>query len=180
MCNWISYVEINNTIMFLTDDIVKKRLNEFKEFNKNWEEDIKGHGAIRWFYDNDFKGGISKEYEDFTSPSNFPKEIVEAIKDCKFKLISFNVHLLNDKAKKEHKEIEQKAWEEYHKIERQACEEYNKTSQQAWEEYLKIERQAYEKYYKIIQQAYKEYYKISQSTFWNLFKDVNNRREEWR
>jgi len=144
--------------MFLTDDIVKKRLNEFKEFNKNWEEDIKGHGAIRWFYDNDFKGGISKEYEDFTSPSNFPKEIVEAIKDCKFKLISFNVHLLNDKAKKEHKEIEQKAWEEYHKI----------------------ERQAYEKYYKIIQQAYKEYYKISQSTFWNLFKDVNNRREEWR
>ncbi|MFH1209482.1 MAG: hypothetical protein V1663_01710 [archaeon] len=105
MCNFISWTEVNNTNMFLTDDIVKNRLNEFKKFNSNYITDIKGHGAIKWFYDNDFKGGISKECEDFTHPSNFPKEIVEAIKDCKFKLIGHNTGLLNDKAKKEHKEI---------------------------------------------------------------------------
>ncbi|MFH1209483.1 MAG: hypothetical protein V1663_01715, partial [archaeon] len=109
MCNLISWIEVNNTIMFLTDDIVKKGLNEFKKYNNSWITDIKGHGAIRWFYNNDFKGGISKECEDFTSPSNFPKEIVEAIKDCKFKLIGFNIDLLNDKAKKEHKEVSQQA-----------------------------------------------------------------------
>ena len=47
------------------------------------QHDLTGHGAIRYYYDN-FKGGIDKECEDFSSPDNFPSEIVQDIKLGKF------------------------------------------------------------------------------------------------
>ena len=39
-----------------------------------------GHGAIRWFYELRDSIGLDKECRNFSSPLNFPKEIVKAIK----------------------------------------------------------------------------------------------------
>ena len=53
MCEFISWINYNDKIYFLTDDEINTpKGQELKKYlgNKYWE-DIKGHGAIRYYYD---------------------------------------------------------------------------------------------------------------------------------
>lgn len=82
MCDFVSWIEKDGTLWYLTTaDIQSKRGKELMDYTQN-RDDLKGHGAIRWFYD--LKGGIEKECIGFSSPGNFPAEIAEAIKQGKF------------------------------------------------------------------------------------------------
>ena len=83
MCDFISWIEKDGKLYYLTtEDIESKRGKEYRDYNPN-ADDIKGHGAIRWFYN--LKGGKEKECTDFTTPKGFPREIQKAIIQGKFR-----------------------------------------------------------------------------------------------
>ena len=192
MCDFISWKTHKGKLYFLTDDIVKLRLREFKQYNEGWKGDLLGHGAIDWFFNLPENCGVKGECTDFSSPKNFPKEIVLAIKECRMNLIGFNLNLLNDPARKEYNKIKQTAWKEYDKIKQTARKEYDEITQTAQKEYEKIrqatfrkeynkmEQTAWEKYDKIGQTAWEKYDKIRQTTFQKLFSNPKNRTEAWK
>ena len=156
MCEFISWVEHDGKNWFLTkNEINSDKGVELLEYC-GCREDLVGHGAIRHYYN--FSGGFDKELTDFSDPSRFPDEIVQALKDGLFEGVGMPMGILTPKARAKYDKIRQPAQTEYDKIE-----------QPAWAEYDKIE-----------QPARAKYDKIEQPAFWNLFKTPSNRIEAWR
>ena len=157
MCHFISWIEYKDEVYFLDD--TKLNTKEGKELLKaEYKDDLLGHGAIRHYYP-ELKGmGRDCECTDFSSPKNFPDEIVGAIKKGLFRGFSVCVDILT-----------KSAWAEYQKIEQLAYAEYKKIEQLAWAEYKKIE-----------QLAYAEYQKIQRPAFWDLAKQKKNRKRNWK
>lgn len=84
MCHFVSWIEKNRNVLFLTGDDVF-HTTRGKKLQK-WcgcSEDLIGHGAIRWYFE--CKNGYEYECFDFSTPKNFPKEIVKAIKSGKMR-----------------------------------------------------------------------------------------------
>ena len=83
MCDFVSWVEIKDRVLFLTDDNIKdwERAGDRPACPDKSER--VGHGAIRLFFGIDETDGINKECTNFSSPSNFPVPIAKAIKDGK-------------------------------------------------------------------------------------------------
>ena len=131
MCEFVSWVEKDGKVFFLTGEDVfeTKRGKELQKYCKS-ADDFPGHGAIRWYYN--FTGGTDKECTDFSSPDNFPNEIVAAIKSGKMRGLSIEEQLLTRPAWAEYEKIEQPAWAEYEKIEQLALAEYKKIRQSAF------------------------------------------------
>lgn len=119
MCEFISWIEKNNEILFLDyhDIYETKRGKELREFCVN-PDDLVGHGAIRHYYS--IVGGKERECTDFSSPKNFPPKIVAAIKAGKFAGLGVSEQLLNEPALAEYQKIQQPAWAEYQKIKQSA------------------------------------------------------------
>ena len=120
MCEFISWYESNGEVLFLTGDDVfnTKRGRELQKYSK---EDLCGHGAIVFYYDiRDTGKLIPKECTDFSSPKNFPDEIVAAIKAGKMRGLDISFSLLSDAALEEYKKMEEAAWAEYKKIKQAA------------------------------------------------------------
>ena len=123
MCNFISAVKRGEDYFYLTkDDLRGRRFAEFKKKNAVWYEDIKGHGAIEFFYP-ELKGE-HWECEDFSTPDNFPPCIVKDIKRGAFKGIGVCPDILNKEGMVEYEKVRQSAWEEYYKVKQLAREEY--------------------------------------------------------
>ncbi len=84
MCEFISWVEHENTLYYLTANLLNtKEGRDLKKFlGTAYAEDIKGHGAIERYF-----GIKGKHHEctDFSSPNNFPAEIVKAMKSGAFR-----------------------------------------------------------------------------------------------
>jgi hypothetical protein len=175
MCEFISYIEKNGEVLFLTGDDVfnTKRGKQLQKHCKS-ADDLTGHGAIRWYFgidDKPLEGGKEQECTDFSSPANFPEPIVKAIKAglmAGFKDGTPQELLTNP------------ALAEYEKIRIPARAEYLKIKKTAWAEYLKIKKTARAEYEKIRIPAWAEYLKIKNTAFWALFADVNNRNPKWR
>ncbi len=167
MCEFISWIEKNGKHYFLTsEDLASKRGKELRAHCRS-DDDLVGHGAIRWFY-GEFEGGIEHECTDFTNPNNFPEVIVSAILGGKFRGMGAPFGLLNDHALAEYEKIKQSARAEYEKIDQPARAEYKKIKQSARAEYKKID-----------QPARAEYKKIDQPAFWDLFAIEENRSSSW-
>jgi Fe-S cluster biosynthesis and repair protein YggX len=201
MCQFISWKEYEGKNYFLINEDL-----ETKEGKKLLKEDVKddlcGHGALTSYYPELVYKGTSHECSDFSSPYNFPKEIVKAIKQGKLSRIGICVEVLNvlgvkeyNKIKQpalaEYNKIEQSAWAEYNKIEQPALAEYNKIKQpalaeynkieqSAWAEYNKIKQPALAEYNKIKQSALAEYNKIEQNTFSKIVKQKKYRKDNWK
>lgn len=171
MCEFISAVEKDKKIYFLTADQVlgdSARAKAFREHCGNSSDYTPpGHGAIRWYYN--LVGGTDREYTDFSSPANFPPEIVESIKRGEMRGLGMAEGLLN-----------QSALAEYQRIEKPAYAEYRRIAQSAYDEYQRIEKQAYAEYERIEKPAHAEYQRIRQSSFWDLFAKPENRNPAWR
>jgi len=159
MCEFISAIKDKEDYFYLTkQDLKGKKFNEYKKFNVNWKEDIKGHGAIEYIYP-ELKGrGEHWECTNFSSPKNFPECIVDDIKKGNFEGIGICFDILNEKGRAEYNKIVQPAWAEYDKIVQPALAEYNK----------------------IVQPALAEYNKIVQHAFWKIAKQKKYRTKEWR
>ena len=167
MCEFISWIEKDGKNYFLTSaDLASKRGIELREHCGN-DDDLVGHGALRWYYGG-FEGGTKKECTDFSTPLNFPAEIVEAIKAGKFRGMGCPEGLLNSPAQAEFDKIRYAARAEYNKIVDAAGAEYKKIKDAAWAEYEKI-----------VDPAQAEYNKIINKTFWDLYMITENRNPAW-
>ena len=84
MCEFISVKKIGDKLYYLTaTDIESKRGKELRDWSQDYD-DLRGHGSVDFFYD--LKGkGESLEFTDFSSPRNFPPELVRAIITGKFR-----------------------------------------------------------------------------------------------
>ena len=199
MCEFISWIEYENKNYFLTDkDLESKEGKSLIKFlGNNFQEDIKGHGAIRTYFNGGnqelgkkLQWGEDKENTDLSSPDNFPPEIVLAIKEGRMSRIGMSLDLLNDKGKDkykkitdpalaEYKKIKDQALAEYNKITDPALAEYNKITDPAWAEYNKIKDPALAEYNKIKDQAWAEYNKIKYQAFWKIFSQKKYRNPLW-
>jgi len=152
MCHFISWIEYRDV-----------NTKEGKKLLKDeYKDDLLGHGAIRHYYP-ELKGmGKDCECTGFSSPKNFPDEIVKAIKRGLFRGFSVCDNILTKQAFAEYEKIKQPAFAEYKKIKQQAFAEYKKIKQPAFAEYEKIKQPAWAKYKKIEQQACAEYKNIQQ------------------
>lgn len=90
MCQFISWIEHDGKILFLTDDeLSTPRGYELREYlGRQFNNDIIGHGAIRWYYHLNYYEGFDHECTDFTDSKNFPSEITQAIKQGLFEKIA--------------------------------------------------------------------------------------------
>jgi hypothetical protein len=84
MCEFVSWVEHEDKLYYLTANLLNtKEGRDLKKFlGTAYAEDITGHGAIERYFG--IKGN-HHECDDFSSPKNFPKEIVEAMKAGAFR-----------------------------------------------------------------------------------------------
>ena len=130
MCEFVSWIEKDGKCYFLTAaDLASKRGKQLIKHCKN-DDDLVGHGAIRWFY-GEFKGGKDRECTDFSSPNNFPREIVTAMLEGKFRGMGSPLAVLN-----------RTALAKYEEIRRTARAKYKEIKQTAWAKYKEIEQAA--------------------------------------
>ena len=173
MCEFVSWIEEDNKVYYLDSKALKTK--EGKSLLKYLKDtyslcDLQGHGALRKYYP-ELKGK-NCECTDFSTPKNFPKEIVKSIKNMEMTSILFDntppLGLLNKKGQAEYEKIRHSAWAEYETI-----------RHSAWAEYKKIEQPARAEYEKIWHSAWAEYEKIEQKTLWDLFKQKKYRNKKW-
>ena len=184
MCKFISWVDVDGTLFYITDDDVNT--SNYQELLRKCgnNDDSLGHGFLREYFQLGGKG-IDKEVNNLTYIHLLPKQIISDIKKCKFEYITSIPDLLNGSAREEYDKKIRSAREEYDKIERSAWKEYIKIEElaikeSAKEEYDKITRSAIEKFIKIERSAWEEYNKIERSAFWNLFRNPDNRIDNWK
>ena len=168
MSNFISWIEYKDEILYMTDKNLEtsrgKKLSRDIGF-----EDIAGHGAIRSFFNIPDGKGTNRESTDFSTPDNFPQDIVRDVKKGLFTRCGVALQILTPPALAEYKEIEHSAWTKYKKIE-----------QPAWAEYKEIKYSAWAKYKEIGQPAWAKYKEIKHSAFWELAKIKKNRVKAWQ
>ena len=172
MCQFVSWIEFEGKNYFIKDEDLKTKegIDLRKYLGPQFKNDIKGHGACDKYFD--LKGkGEHKECTDFSTPKNFPKEIVNAIKQGKLIKIGYNLSLLNDKGKAKYKEIQQSAWAKYKEIQQSAWAKYEEIEQSAWAKYKEIQQPAWAKYKEIQQPAWAKYEEIQQPA-WAKYKEI--------
>ena len=168
MCNFVSWIRFEKKIYFLQNEDLDTK-DGLKLLIPDVVADLCGHGALRSFYPELKNKGVNEECEDFSTPKNFPKEIVTAIKRGNLSQKGICLAVLNEKGEAEYKKISQPALAEYEKIEQPAWAEYEKIRQTAWAEYRKIS-----------QTASAEYGKIEQPVFGKIIRQKKYRADNWK
>ena len=151
MCEFVSWIEYKDDVFFLTNDCLRTKEGKALRcyLKDQFGEDIKGHGAIRRYYNIPAGKGSNKECTNFSTPDKFPAKIVEAITTGHMSGIcgvALPVDILSGPA-----------WAEYEKIEGPALAEYEKIEGPALAEYEKIRGRA----------------------FWKIAVNPRNRVKEW-
>jgi hypothetical protein len=166
VCDFVSWFQKGDTVIFLTDDDLATKAGKKlkKELDDQFMNDIKGHGAIRRFYEInewDWPEGLQqKECEDFSNHNNFPTQIVEAIKNCQLTQIGILPDCVFTKAGL----VKVKADAEWEK----AGAEWEKADA----EWKKADAEW--------NKACAEWKKAGAVTKWKVFSSKNNRAKIWR
>ena len=150
MCEFISWIEHNGKILFLSDKELKtKRGYKLKEYlGDKLADDVSGHGAIAWYYKlPERNNGIHRECEDFSSPTNFPPVIVKAIKSGVFTEIGICKEIL---------------------------------TKPAWAQYAAVEKPALAQYEAVRKQALAQYDAVRKTAFWDLAAQPIKRIDAWK
>ncbi len=205
MCEFISWIETaDNKIYFLTGDQIHKtkKGQDLKKYCQ-CDDDLRGHGAIRRYYRLANHDGKERECTDFSTPDNFPDEIVKAIKEGGMwgfgvypkELLTAAAYAEYQKVKDaaeaeyqkvtapaeaEYQKVTDAAYAEYQKVTAAAYAEYQKVKDAAEAEYQKVTAPAYAEYQKVKAPAYAEYQKVKDAAFWDRFVDSNNRNPRWK
>ena len=194
MCEFISWTEYKGELYYLTNYELNMRPGiEFKKkLHNNFYGDIVGHGAIKEYFGLHHLRCTDFECTDFSTPDNFPKEIIEDFKDGKFSDIGMPkpTSILKQTAMKTYNKIQKPNYYEYYEEELQTRKKYNKISieLQAKREYddveqgrySEIELQTKKEYANIKNSTFRKHYKIMLEIFWTLFADPKNRIEAWK
>ena len=173
MCEFISWIEYEDQILFLTDaDLNTKRGRELRDYlGKKFDEDIMGHGAIRFYYEIGQKGH-NRECTNFLNPDNFPAVIQNAIKKGKFSKIGIPEvvnQVLTKSAKKEYDAVKRPAKEEYDAVKRPAKEKYDAIVKSAWEKYEAVRNNKFWEQYDAVRGSAKEQYAAGRKPAWEEY-----------
>ena len=135
MSNFISWIEYKDEILYMTDRDLETSRGK-KLLRDIGFEDIAGHGAIRSFFNIPDGKGTDKESTDFSTPDNFPQDIVRDVKKGLFTRCGAALQILTPPALAGYKEIEQPAWAKYKEIKHSAFWELTKIKEnrvKAWQ-----------------------------------------------
>jgi hypothetical protein len=203
MCEFVSWIEKDGTVLFLThaDVYDTVRGKELQAFCKT-KQDYVGHGVIRFFFELSETSGINKECTNFSSPNNFPTEIADAIKAGKMwgfgnpqgllgkvALAKYNKVCNPARAKYDkvcypalakYNKVCDAARAEYDKVCNPARAKYNKVCDAARAEYDKVCNAAWAEYSKVYNAAWAEYDKVCNAAFRTLFAIKKNREKVWQ
>ena len=177
MCEFISWKEIkcpdgSTQILFLThNDIYNtKRGRELQKHTS--KDDFVGHGAIAFYYEIDPDKGINRECTDFSTPDNFPPQIVDAIKSgCMAGLCDPNdcIQLLNPRQQK------------YYEAKRDALYADYKAKRAPLDADYEAKRAPLDADYEAkLAPLYADYKAKCDELFWKLFSKPQNRNPKWR
>lgn len=181
MCDFVSWIEYNGDVLLLRDKDI--RSSRGKRLHNRIKDDIRGHGAIREYFDLAPGVGVEEEVNEFDTADGINPVVVEAIKNGEVKLTADVDELsvaLNPTAMAEYNKACKSARAEHNKMRDPALAEYNKVRDAAWAEYNKACNSARAEYRKVSDQALAEYRKVSAKEFWRLWANPENRIECWR
>ena len=169
MCEFISWIEKGGQLYHLTyrDIYYTRRGKELRDFCKD-KDDYIGHGAIRYFYDN-FVGGIQRECTDFSTPNNFPSEIVADIKAGKFRGLRTPEGLLA-----------KPLYDKYEADIKPLYDKYQADIKPLYDKYQAGRKPLDDKYQAGRKTLDDKYQADRNNIFWNLFKIKKNRNPLWR
>jgi hypothetical protein len=88
-------VEKGDKVLFLTHDDVYKSPKGKKIFGTIPQENLKGHSAVRRFFELKGNVGSEREYNDLSDPESLPPALVRAIRAGKFVGIGYSTQLLS-------------------------------------------------------------------------------------
>ena len=171
MSRFISWIEVGaGNIKFLTGrDIFESDRGQLLQA-RTAARHLVGHGSIRFYYRlrNDY--GTNRECTDFSSPDNFPSEIVAAIKAGEFRGLGTPQGLLLESA-----------WAKYHEVEASSLAAYNATERMLLAEYRQLSRPVSAVEHQDTQAAaWTAHQAVIQPLFWDLFAVPENRADAWK
>ena len=194
MCEFISWVEKEGRVYFLTQDLIHNtpRGDEIqRRFPGSGE--IIGHAAIRAYFELD-ESGVSKEQTDFGTPNNFPPVIVEAIKKDELRGDGFPQGLLLTNLYDDYKtkrklidddyEVKRKPiYDDYETKHKLIYDDYEVKRKLINDDYLakcKLINDDYWTKHKLIYDDYWVKGKLIDDDYWGLFTISENRNPAWR
>ena len=183
MCNFISWKECQGKYYFLTNDVVALKLEEFKKYNAGWKNDLVGHGAIEWFFNLPHGCGKNFECEDFSTPSNFPSVIVEAIKAGKMSFGPLPDLLLSESQQKNYYAKRKSLYDDYYAKCKSLDDDYYAKRKPLDDDYYAKRIPLDDDYNAKRKSLYDDYYakcKSLDDDLWKKFQNPRNRNKNWR
>ena len=167
MCEFLSWIEYKEEIIYITAADLETSKGKKLLKDVGWE-DIKGHGAIRKFFTIPDGKGTNKECTDFSTPTNFPKEIVRDIKKGLFIGFGTPSGILIDPIDKAYRTQKNTLYKAYRA--------QKDTLYKAYEAQIDPIDKAYRTQKNTIDKAYRALI----DTYWNLVKIKKNRVKAWQ
>jgi F0F1-type ATP synthase membrane subunit b/b' len=181
MCDFISYIEKGPKVLFLTNHLIYHTEKGTLLQKQASEDDLNGHGAIRFYFGLDSSEGKERECTDFSDSKNFPAAIVKAVKNGEMRGLTSNPPegMLTPKARVEYDKVVDSARAEYDKVVDPARAEYDKVVDPASAEYDKVVDHARVEYDKVVDPARAEYNKVVYHARVEYNKVVDHARAEY-
>jgi len=180
MCEFLSWIEKGDKVYFLTKAQIDSPQGEAVKKRFPGEGELIGHSAIRAYYDID--GGKEKEQTDFSSPDNFPKEIIEAILKGKFGYIPVPKGILkkplDDKYSADQKPLDDK----YSADQKLLNDKYSADRKPLDDKYWADRKLLNDKYWadrKPLDDKYWADRKLLNDKYWALIQNPKNRSKNW-
>ena len=170
MCEFISWVEHENTLYYLTANLLNTKEGRAlkKHLGAQYNEDIKGHGAIERYFG---IKGKHHECDDFSSPKNFPEEIVNAMKAGAFRGIG-----IPDASQV----LTERAWADYCSKRAPLYADYQSKRDAIISDYESKRDALYADYRSKRAPLDADYRFKRDDLFWDIFMDKKNRVKAWK
>ena len=170
MCEFVSWVEHEDKLYYLTANLLNtKEGRDLKKFlGTAYAEDIKGHGAIEHYFG---INGKHHECTDFSSPNNFPAEIVKAMQAGAFRGIGIPdvSRVLTKKAYADYESKRAPLYADYWSKRDSLDADY-------WSKHAPLSAD-----YKSKRDALSaDYWSKRDDLFWDIFIDKKNRARAWK
>ncbi|MFA5377404.1 MAG: hypothetical protein WC455_16755 [Dehalococcoidia bacterium] len=181
MCEFISWVEHENKLYYLTANLLNtKEGRDLKKFlGTAYSEDIKGHGAIERYF------GIKGKHHEctyFSSSKNFPAEIVKALKAGAFRGIGIPdvSQVLTKKACADYESKCAPLYADYESKCAPLYADYRSKCAPLYADY-RSKRDALDADYESKRAPlYADYESKRDDLFWDIFMDKKNRAKVWK
>ena len=180
MCEFISWVEHENKLYYLTANLLNTKEGRAlkKHLGAQYAEDIKGHGAIEHYFG---INGKHHECTDFSSPNNFPAEIVKAMQAGAFRGIGIPdvSRVLTKKAYADYESKRDSLYADYESKHAPLYADYESKRDALSADYWSKHAPLYADYESKRDALYADYESKRDDLFWDIFIDKKNRARAW-